>query len=215
MVREPEHRYLGGGFDSYQKLCNLLSSSFTRCQATIILHDIEFLHSICQRGFQFADFLNQVIIVWLSYVSYLIRKQWFTWLQANFILYFGGRQSSMNKRNGWIFDYVSISLWYWCQKKEKTVVSRSVSLSSSLCPQLNDWLWSNTQCTFQLIKYNWWCIFFLLVTKRLFKFLWILSVPVLFTMGHSVWFCWASSCRYIGPKSQENRSNWLKNRPLM
>ena len=50
------------------------------------------------------------------------------------------KQSSTNQRNGWIFDYVSISLGYWCQKKEKMVVSRSVSLRYSPCPQLNKWL---------------------------------------------------------------------------
>ena len=86
------------------------------------LQYIELLHSICQWGFQFAGFLNQVIIVWLLYVCYLIRKEWFTWLQANFIykiLYAGERQSSTNKRNGWIFDCVSISLGYWCQKKRE------------------------------------------------------------------------------------------------
>ena len=43
MVRAPGQRYLGGGFDSYQKLCNLFSSSFTRCKATIILQGIELL----------------------------------------------------------------------------------------------------------------------------------------------------------------------------
>ena len=28
-------------------------------------------------------------------------------------------ESLTNKRNGWIFDYVSTPLGYWCQRKEK------------------------------------------------------------------------------------------------
>ena len=46
VVRAPDQRYLGGGFDSYQELFDLFSNSFTRCEATIILHDMELLHNI-------------------------------------------------------------------------------------------------------------------------------------------------------------------------